>query len=778
MGRVTKLLTSPFARPRWGAVSPFAGLRLRLLLVILLAVLPLAGLTVYAGLQQRHEAVRAAQQEALRVARLAASDQERITDGARQLLVALANTPSVREQDAGACARLVADVLRQNPLYQNIGVATTDGALFCSAVEPGAQVSVARRPAFQHALESKAFALGEYTVSQVTGKPALTFAYPVLDGTGQVRVVIGATIDLEWLRELMERAELPAGSSLSVIDKSGTVLAHYPHAPEWMGRTRPSSDMQHLLARGEGLHEGVGADGTPRLFAFTQLWCHDANVVYVCVGIPKNAVLADVNRTLARNLLALGAAALLALAVAWNGGRCFILRPVQVLLRVIRRFEAGDLQARVGAAAGAGELGRVGQALDHMAATVEARERELLRSGARAEALREIATRLNAQLELEWVLDAVCRETARALDVPAAAVSLYDADGEALQLAACLGLPEELCRRAYALPAATLAQLRQGQMVPVNNVAAQSELSHAALLGASGIRALVVAPMRHEGQLAGALIVFVRGQASCFTEDEVGFLQAIADQAASALANARLYESLQREQRLRGELLRNLTSAQEEERKRIARELHDETCQGLSALIVSLETVAMEVGSASRPLQTARAVAAGLLEDIRRLIGDLRPSLLDDLGLVPAIAWYADQRLQTRGVEVDLQCSLPEGVRLPPALETALFRIAQEAISNIARHAAASRVVVDLRVAGDRAILSIEDNGRGVEPARSWSRAALGGGLGLQGMRERVKILGGEFQLRAAPGQGVRLEVIVPFVMEEMGDAQDTVAAG
>ncbi len=536
-----------------------------------------------------------------------------MTDATRQLLVALAHYPCVQDQDAGACALLFADVLQRNSLYQNIVAATANGDVSCSVGAPDATVNVAGHLAFRRAVETKGFASGEYAISPITGRPTLSFAHAAVDAAGTVRAVVVATIELDWLCEIMDGAGLPAGSTLSAIDQSGAVLAHWPEAEAWLAKPPPAA-MQPIVAHGEGLHEGAGPDGAPRLYAFTRLDDAGTGARYVCVGIPMGAVVAEANRTLARSVTALGAAALLALTVAWGAGQRFILGPVQALLDMIRRFEAGDLQARVGPGAGAGEMGRVAQALDQMAATVEGREPELRRFGARTEALRS-------------------------------------------------------------------------------------------------------------------------------------------------------------------ELLRHLITAQEEERKRIARELHDETSQGLSALIVSLETIGMEIGRTSRPLQTARSVAVSLLEGIRRLIGDLRPALLDDLGLVPAIAWFAEQRLQAMGIEVDLQCSLPDETRLPPALETALFRISQEAINNIARHAGATRVAIGLRVAEDRAVLSVEDNGRGFEPACDVTQAAQGPCLGLRGIRERASILGGEFRLRTAPGQGVKLEVQVPFLMEETDDGKDATLA-
>lgn len=262
--------------------------------------------------------------------------------------------------------------------------------------------------------------------------------------------------------------------------------------------------------------------------------------------------------------------------------------------------------------------------------------------------------------------------------------------------------------------------------------------------------------------------------------DELGQLANAFDKMTEALAERELERA--EEARARAQLLQEVISAQEDERKRIARELHDETSQGLSVLIVSLETVGIEAARAgcetSRAAQTARTVAQGLLDGIRRLIADLRPSLLDDLGLAPAIAWYAEERIESLGIAVDLQCDLPSGSRLPPALETALFRIAQEAIGNIAKHAGASHVTISLRVVGGTVVLSIEDDGCGFEPGRHSIRPAVGSGFGLQSMSERASALGGELRLRTAPGQGTRVEVEVPFLPEEIGNAQNAGAAG
>ncbi len=218
-----------------------------------------------------------------------------------------------------------------------------------------------------------------------------------------------------------------------------------------------------------------------------------------------------------------------------------------------------------------------------------------------------------------------------------------------------------------------------------------------------------------------------------------------------------------------GQVLRKTISAQEEERLRLARELHDETAQALAALTIALDRTRddLEAGSpdARERILEARSIAAGLLEEIRRLILGLRPSVLDDLGLVPAIRWLCEASLADQGIDVRIEAE-QAGPRLPAHVEVTLFRIIQEAISNIARHAGAARVRVGLRVTDGTARVTIADDGRGFDVARTIGPAGSDGSVGLVGMQERVGLLGGTIEIRSGAGSGTEIVVDVPLVPE------------
>ena len=217
-----------------------------------------------------------------------------------------------------------------------------------------------------------------------------------------------------------------------------------------------------------------------------------------------------------------------------------------------------------------------------------------------------------------------------------------------------------------------------------------------------------------------------------------------------------------------GHVLRKTISAQEEERLRLARELHDETAQALAALTIALDRTrdGLEAGSADagERILEARGIAAGILEEIRRMILGLRPSVLDDLGLVPAIRWLCEASLADRGIEVAMETG-HAGRRLPAHIEVALFRIIQEAVSNIARHAGATHVRVGLDATDGTARVTIVDDGEGFDVARTMGTAGSRS-VGLIGMQERVGLLGGTIEIRSAAGMGTAIVVEVPLLPE------------
>lgn len=243
--------------------------------------------------------------------------------------------------------------------------------------------------------------------------------------------------------------------------------------------------------------------------------------------------------------------------------------------------------------------------------------------------------------------------------------------------------------------------------------------------------------------------------------------QPLSEQQQAAVEEASIIFALEflKQEIARASMLESVIAAQEDERQRIARELHDETSQALTALMVGLDTTSLDITSdpkkAVERLSATKAIADGMLENVHRLISDLRPSLLDDLGLLSAIAWYGEQRLKPCGIAFDVQ-SVGLEKRLPPSIDTQLYRIVQEAITNIIRHAQASAVTVRLALRDGWLTLEIQDDGQGFDSQILQSTEVPLRNVGLWGMRERVGILKGEFRVQAAPGTGTTLTIQVP----------------
>jgi len=234
---------------------------------------------------------------------------------------------------------------------------------------------------------------------------------------------------------------------------------------------------------------------------------------------------------------------------------------------------------------------------------------------------------------------------------------------------------------------------------------------------------------------------------------------------ARAEAQQRLNEEREEQERLRKELLRQTVLAQEEERQHIARELHDEAGQALTALSWGLAAAegALPDGAdeASGHIGELRQLAEQVMNDLRQLTARLRPAVLDELGLVPALITYADDCSARFPVVVDVQVTGTRR-RLPAEIETTLYRITQEAVTNVARHAQATHASIRLHFDTQEVILNVSDDGVGMDTEAGQRAAASGKGWGLAGIRERIQLVGGRLDIRSSPGAGTDLTVRVP----------------
>jgi signal transduction histidine kinase len=266
-------------------------------------------------------------------------------------------------------------------------------------------------------------------------------------------------------------------------------------------------------------------------------------------------------------------------------------------------------------------------------------------------------------------------------------------------------------------------------------------------------------PLRARERVIGVLLIgFSRAQQWLPTERDL--LKAIADRSALAIDRAEMHDALREREARIAELSGHLLRAQEEERKRISRELHDETGQALMVIRLYLgmleNTATTRTGRAK--IRETLEVVDRTIDGIRRIIGRLSPLVLQELGLIAAVRKEAKDLAKSAGVKARVNVASDFG-RLPGVLETAIYRVVQEALHNVAKHAQASNVSIDLTRDGALVRLAIEDDGVGISPNRKHARQTFG----VAGMRERISTIGGKMSITSSPGQGTCIEVIAPL---------------
>lgn len=373
------------------------------------------------------------------------------------------------------------------------------------------------------------------------------------------------------------------------------------------------------------------------------------------------------------------------------------------------------------------------------------------RSLRRLESLTEVGTALARELELPRLLALIAERLRALVDARYVLIALPD-DGDTLTIAAAdgEGAGDLLGAR---LPASRsksgrVLERRRGERVDDLQGDAEVDQEFAASFG---VRTGIYVPLVAYSRAIGVIIAHDRAGADPrFTEDDLRLTEAFADRAAVAVDLSK---------RVAQDALRRVVGAQELERRRLARELHDETGQALTSILLGLKAAEDAGGQEEMraAISSLRELVVATLHDVRRLAVELRPRALDDFGLVPALERLTETFGEQTGIAVEFEHNLG-GSRLPEEVETALYRIVQEALTNVLKHAGASRVSVLLMWREGALTAVIEDDGRGIDPS-----APQESGLGLVGMAERLGLLDGTLSVESTDGGGTTIVAEVPL---------------
>ena len=603
------------------------------------------------------------------------------------------------------------------------------------------------------------------------GRPTGCAAFPLPGGSG--------TLVAEMDPFTQEARLVPPGSGdedtliIEVVDDKGIILASSA-----ANANQVVADHMHLLAplveaRQSGVRVHQMPDNSRRpthLVAYAPL----ARVPQWGVMVEQDQDVAlALPHSLQSQIIVLGAIVLLlGSIVAWTDVRR-VVKPLGMLTTASARMAAGDLDSSITTTRG-DELGELARTFDLMRVRLKDSLEEIGRWNQELEQrvkrrTEELSALFEASQTLSLTLGLMRDEretyaqlTAKIAQVVGAAkcvIALLRGESEVVGLAPGYGVDEEAVSR-FKYRSAVL----QAPSIVGPRIRPTGDSSHASrFIYAFGGDNAVAVPLQVEGKTTG--IIFAGEKAGGFSEHDARLLSIVASQAAVAVENARLYSELQWKEETRRQLLDKVILAQEEERKRISRELHDEVGQALTALVMNLggieETMSPDLGGVRERLAAVRDLASETLASIRRLMLDLRPTLLDDLGLIPAISWYAENNLGRAHIRPRVEVAGFQGRRLPVQMETVLFRVVQEAITNVVKHSSATEVVIRLELIDGRVRASVQDNGKGFDAGDKVH--GYEGGLGLMGMQERVALLGGSLNVDSRPGHGTSLSLEIPL---------------
>jgi signal transduction histidine kinase/HAMP domain-containing protein len=753
------------------------GLTTKMTLMVLVGLTALVVFFGFLSVSAAEQTTARALQERVALAQLTASHSDYVLSHAQALLETAASHPVF---SAEASASEWQEVLRETraqsgTLFQQVLWVEASGEV--RAADPALQRTISFTELVPQWFAEPSFKV--VSVVPPAEEPSVVAFVPVRDAS-RVRSALIARLDLASaeIRAPLQSIVLGRTGYLEIVDSEGRIVLS-TRAADTLTVADHGESLAAMIRTGKSVVANChschvtnwGVDRETEVIAFAPLQRAPWGVVIR----QSEAEAFGAARQLQGQIVLVGVLSVLgAVVLVWLTTRS-VIAPVQDLTRAARRIAHGDLETPIGVTRG-DEIGTLAQSLDDMRARLrtsiaeiqalnrdlDARVQERTRELA---ALNAVALAVAQPLNLHELLDQALAQVVRVTGMQAGALFLLDEETRTLSLQARRGASEQAAQSMMELhldDSACGGVIEKGHPVVVPDLGYYRS-SAGRSLQAAGLRALVHIPLISRGVAMGTLCV-ATAQPRDYAPDELDLLMAMGSQIAVGIENARLYEELARREQLRGELLDKVIAAQEDERKRIARDLHDDTSQSLSALIYSLE--ALEASCPTTPvrdaLTTMRQRVVQILDGVHKLIFDLRPSTLDHLGLFISLRWYAETHLQPLGIRVHLE-EHGTARRLPPKIETALFRVVQEAINNIAKHSGARNVQLTFDCSNGVVAIDIADDGIGFdlnEVARSTDRRR---GLGLVGMQERVGLLGGKISFVAYPGHGTQISIRVPL---------------
>ncbi len=773
---------------KYSAVALLTNLTLqkRISLFVLAGLVIGLGLFSWLGIQSLNESTQRILDQRLALARVMASHLDHTLE---YILLQLQDVNFNGELPARERFAPVADSLRQTLAKsgistRNIILIDREGKVL--QVEPEDSriigTDMSPYPELKQALETGIPTISSLASSPLMEVPVIFATAPILSEEGQIIGMLTSLIDIEQSSNDAFRSAITVGETgyTEIVDGNGIVLA----------RTKPGSPPElfewsdHPGRFAELIRQQKATVGTCHRCHETSDELQRGQDVLACAPLSaaswgvairqsEEEALAP-TRQLEQRLLLMGIIVLVGTFLLLWAMIQGIVKPVRMLTSAAKRVAAGDFKAAIPVKR-KDEIGQLSTAFYAMTQELNRSRDELVSRNKELSALNSIAATVSQSLNLEDVLENALPKVMEVTRTTVGCVFLRNPDDNMLELMSVIDSSGVFKCQESGSPGANCAchqVLRSGQTLMVNHVSQCPMLGEDAVVK-EGIGCFVSVPLKSRDRTLGIMNIACSSE-RYFTENDFRLLDSIGYHVGLAIENSVLYEGVKQKEELRGQLLNSVIAAQEEERKRIARELHDEHGQTMTGLIMSLESLenmtSLEQSQLKEKLKNTKSLVVRALEDMRRLTLDLRPSVLDDLGLVPAIRTYAQTRLKAMGIQVALE-SKGLSERLAPAVEISLFRIIQEAIHNIAKHSGAHNVRIRLEVKSGKITAIVEDDGKGFDVKAVFKSRIGTQSLGLLGIKERATLLGGTFKIKSRVGQGTRLVVEIPVTVHSESPA-------
>ncbi|NMB34972.1 MAG: sensor histidine kinase [Firmicutes bacterium] len=386
--------------------------------------------------------------------------------------------------------------------------------------------------------------------------------------------------------------------------------------------------------------------------------------------------------------------------------------------------------------------------------------------------LSHVVSAVSGLNELNAILKVGVEKTLEFLEGSFGGVMLLDKQDNRLHYRVYKGLSDEFTRRMIPKIGEGIngKVALTGKAVLLDDISKNPEVLSQSLLHMEGWKAFISVPLRFKDKIFGVLNC-ASPHAHQFTIKDMHLLHSIGDQLGIAIGQARLYERLQEKRERYRQVARQVLTAQEEEKRRISQELHDETSQMLAALTLNLQVltemagiIGIEDGDFKAMLAKIHASSIQINDEVNRLIADLRPTLLDSLGFVPAIRHYAESCLAPLDINITFEMeesSLP----LSPEVEVNLFRWVQGVVGNIMQHSEAKNVIVHLQKKNNELEICIKDDGRGFDVSKigKMNSKKRRHGIGLMILKERMRLIDGDCLISSEPGEGTSASAKIPL---------------